>query len=123
MIGKFFRKRHKRRIDMRNMSDDEKRAAMDAFIDDLTGGRPIVCPTYGPPFEPPWIAFPDIPGLGSIGFRMGGGEDYMVQFQKWYRDAPEANIVAFKSTWPEPEHYDKFYDTLDGWHRKPSSED
>ena len=67
---------------------------------------------YGPPFEPPWIAFPDYPRY-SMGFRMGGGEDYMMAFRKWYFSAPDAEIKAFQISYPESEAYQGFYNKWD----------
>ncbi|MEP6344083.1 MAG: hypothetical protein ABJ275_12290 [Maricaulaceae bacterium] len=70
---------------------------------------------YGPPFEPPWVAFPDC-SQGSMGFRMGAGEDYIMQFKKWYKAADNATIFRYKNKNPEPDDYQWFYQELD-FHR------
>ena len=51
---------------------------------------------------PPWIAFPEI-GRGSIGWRMGGGEDYWGEFWTWYRSQKEPEKLKYQSLYPEPE--------------------
>ena len=51
---------------------------------------------------PPWIACPEI-GRGSIGWRMGGGEDYWGEFWKWYRSQKEPEKLKYQSLYPEPE--------------------
>lgn len=33
---------------------------------------------------PPWVKYPNLP-LGSIGWRMGVGEDYWYKFIGWYK--------------------------------------
>ena len=33
--------------------------------------------------EPPWIKHPDIPA-GSVGWRMGRGEEYYNEFYRWF---------------------------------------
>jgi len=50
---------------------------------------------------PPWIAFPQI-GLGSIGWRMGAGEAYWLEFVKWYRRLQPQHKLAFQEKYPEP---------------------
>ncbi len=97
------------------MSQDEHSIAVKRFFDSLP--EPI-CPVYGPPFDPPWTVFPDYEGLSSMGFRMGGGEDYMVQFQQWYASASETEIIEYKNQHPAPDSYTDFYEKLDEWHRK-----
>ena len=97
------------------MSQEEHSIAARRFFNSLPEPN---CPVYGPPFKPPWTAFPDYPGLSSMGFRMGGGEDYMVQFQTWYASASEIEISNYKKQHPAPESYSNFYARLDEWHRK-----
>lgn len=97
------------------MSQEEHSIAARRFFNSLPEPN---CPVYGPPFKPPWTAFPDYPGLSSMGFRMGGGEDYMVQFQEWYASASEIEIADYKNQYPAPDLYADFYERLDEWHRK-----
>lgn len=52
-------------------------------------------------FAPPWRAFPEI-GLGSIGWRMGDGEDYWHIFHDWYADLTAERKAAYKAKYPEP---------------------
>lgn len=106
------------RLLLDGMSDASRRQAVSDLFASLGGDESeINCPNYGPPFDPPWIAFPDFPGLASMGFRMGGGQDYMVQFQGWYASAAKSEIDDYKAQHPAPEHYADFYETLDDWHR------
>ena len=51
---------------------------------------------------PPWIAFPHI-ARGSIGWRMGPGEDYWQVFVDWYRGLGESQREQFRSKYPEPD--------------------
>lgn len=61
------------------------------------------------PMEPPWQVFPDYE-RSSIGWRMGNGEDYMIDFDRWFRtqdvQAQDSYILQF----PEPEGWEGFYD-------------
>ena len=51
---------------------------------------------------PPWIAFPEIP-RGSIGWRMGPGEDYWYVFVDWYKGLREGEREQFRRKYPEPD--------------------
>lgn len=51
---------------------------------------------------PPWAAIPAIP-LGSIGWRMGGGEDYWHGFFDWLHGLSVKEQAAFRAKYPEPE--------------------
>jgi hypothetical protein len=44
---------------------------------------------------PPWVAFPMIP-RGSIGWRMGPGEDYISDFYKWYLNLNDDERKKYK---------------------------
>ena len=46
--------------------------------------------------EAPWVKHPDIPA-GSIGWRMGDGQDYYEQFYRWYSALPAAEQDAYVS--------------------------
>ena len=50
---------------------------------------------------PPWVAFPNIP-RGSIGWRMGPGEDYWWAFVDWYKGLSESDRAQFRDKYPEP---------------------
>ncbi|MBA4762936.1 MAG: hypothetical protein H2053_14135 [Sphingomonas sp.] len=68
--------------------------------------------------EPPWIKYPHI-GLGSIGWRMGYGEDYWFAFADWYNGLDTAGKIAIKESYPEPAVVEEgypwtgFYDRLE----------
>ncbi len=66
----------------------------------------------GKSMNPVWVEFPDIP-WGSIGWRMGTGEDYMVAWSSWYSDLSEEEKLSFKDQWPEPDLWQGFYDCIE----------
>ena len=93
------------------MSDEQRSIAARKFF----GSFPITeCPKYGPPFEPPWLVFPDYE-MHSMGFRMGSGEDYNIQFSNWYNFASLEEIESFKQQFPEIEKYSGYYSSKDKW--------
>ena len=66
---------------------------------------------------PPWIAFPHI-GLGSIGWRMGTGEDYWHVFHEWYAGLPDVRKSALKAKYPEPTEVEHGYPWTGFYERK-----
>lgn len=52
--------------------------------------------------KPVWVAFPKIP-WGSIGWRMGPGEDYWHAWIAWFKAQSAEVRSSYKETWPEPE--------------------
>jgi hypothetical protein len=58
--------------------------------------------------EPPWLKFPKIP-LGSIGWRMGAGEDYWYKWQDWYMTQSTEVQVAIRTSFAEPLGWEGFY--------------
>ena len=53
--------------------------------------------------KPPWKVFPEIP-FGSLGWRMGGGEDYLDEFLQWmYLQSEEELKQYFSLNVPPPE--------------------
>ncbi|MGI1608701.1 hypothetical protein ACKQC9_30890 [Klebsiella michiganensis] len=60
---------------------------------------------------PPWIKYPNIP-LGSIGWRMGAGEDYWFSFRDWWFAQPGAIRLQVKALYPEPGSWSGFYGRL-----------
>lgn len=52
-------------------------------------------------FPPPWLAFPELQ-RGSIGWRMGYGEDYLTRFFQWYHGLSEEDQTAYRRLFPEP---------------------
>lgn len=50
---------------------------------------------------PPWVFAPDIP-YGSIGWRMGNGEEYWHAFFDWLRHLPPKELQRVREKYPEP---------------------
>lgn len=66
---------------------------------------------------PLWIMHPDIPA-GSIGWRMGAGEDYWDQWGAWYDDLSATDQAEYQELFPEPLTWAGFYSSDDGmWNR------
>lgn len=65
----------------------------------------------GTKLDPPWIMFPHIP-RGSIGWRMGPGEDYWHGFRKWYRNLSPEKQAAYAAGFPEEGKWVGYYQTL-----------
>lgn len=59
---------------------------------------------------PPWLAYPKIERY-SIGWRMGYGEDYIVQFWKWWKTLLREEQEEYRNLFPEPV-------TWNGWWNK-----
>ena len=62
--------------------------------------------------EPPWKAHQDIPA-GSIGWRMGRGEDCLLSFWAWFNQLTEVEQAAFREQHPEPLGWQGLYAS---WH-------
>ena len=60
---------------------------------------------------PPWKKYPQIP-RGSIGWRMGYGEDYASEFYKWFKELSNEAVAAFAMDNPEPEDWGDYYARL-----------
>ncbi|SDM79337.1 hypothetical protein [Polaromonas sp. JS666] len=58
--------------------------------------------------RPVWVAFPKIP-WGSIGWRMGAGEDYWHAWVPWFKAMSGEERTLYKQAWPEPEGWEGFY--------------
>jgi hypothetical protein len=77
---------------------------------------------------PPWIKYPNIP-LGSIGWRMGAGEEYLISFDDWWLKQTITIQLQVKTTYPAPELWSNFYSSyndvvaLIGKQSKPSITD
>ncbi|MCI8408617.1 MAG: NADAR family protein [Lachnospiraceae bacterium] len=50
---------------------------------------------------PPWIAYPEIE-QGSIGWRMGYGEDYLIKHGRWFHALDEEDRKEYQTLFPEP---------------------
>lgn len=59
---------------------------------------------------PPWITCPDIP-RGSIGWRMGGGESVLMEWDKWYKTLAEDDRIQYQLNNPEPAEWEGFYES------------
>jgi hypothetical protein len=57
---------------------------------------------------PPWVKYPNIP-LGSIGWRMGLGEDYLSKFASRYCAQKRQVQVNVMRKYPEPQGWEGFY--------------
>jgi hypothetical protein len=64
------------------------------------------------PPNPPWVEFPDIP-MGSLGWRMGFGEQYWNKWSQWYLSLPEALRTEFKQQWQEPPEWTGIYSFIE----------
>ena len=63
-----------------------------------------------PARQPPWQVFPY--PWGSMGYRMGSGQDYWQEFSDWFRSlAPDAR-ANFSTENPEPADWRYFYEYL-----------
>lgn len=62
--------------------------------------------------QPPWLALPKIP-WGSIGWRMGAGEDYWWIWVSWFMDLSQEKRDTYKHNWPEPEGWIDFYTAVE----------
>lgn len=50
---------------------------------------------------PEWLMYPNIPN-GSIGWRMGSGEVYIMDFYRWFNKLDEEEKKKYKEMFPEP---------------------
>lgn len=64
--------------------------------------------------QPPWIAFPHIQ-RGSIGWRMGPGEDYWSEFSDWYQGLSPTRRKLHAQEYPEPQGWSGFYARKDAY--------
>ena len=61
--------------------------------------------------EPPWTKHREIPA-GSIGWRMGDGEDYYNQFYRWFSALSEPEQEAFARANEPPPEWSDLYTTI-----------
>jgi hypothetical protein len=57
---------------------------------------------------PPWEKYPAIP-LGSLAWRMGEGEEYMISFRDWLQARSPATQQSYARANPEPHGWQGFY--------------
>jgi len=60
---------------------------------------------------PPWIAYPNLP-FGSIGWRMGKGEDHYNQFYRFISGLPGAELTAYVAENPEAPGWEGIYERI-----------
>lgn len=63
---------------------------------------------------PPWTAFPHIQH-GSMGWRMGAGETYWIEFSEWYRKLTPGDRERYAVEHPEPDGWAGFYARKDAY--------
>lgn len=63
--------------------------------------------------NPPWHEFPHL-RKGSMGWRMGAGEDYILEFREWFRRLNDQMQAEYSQQFPEPEEWAGFYKNLSG---------
>jgi hypothetical protein len=64
--------------------------------------------SHAAPMTPPWKACPDIPH-GSIGWRMGCGEEVYDTFYRSFSALGDEEAAAFEQAHPEPPEWAGFY--------------
>lgn len=61
---------------------------------------------------PPWKRYPGYK-QSSMRWRMGGGEDYMSGFRKWYSSLSAQEREHYRSLNPAPPDWESFYERMD----------
>ena len=62
--------------------------------------------------QPPWKAFPSY-SKGSMGWKMGPGEDYWIAFHEWIYSLDGTQLNEFVLAHPEPKDWKGFYNKFD----------
>jgi len=60
---------------------------------------------------PPWLMIPEY-GPISMGWRMGSGQEYLVEFVRWFRELEDSRRVNYMNDYPEPVEWSGFYDRI-----------
>jgi hypothetical protein len=63
-----------------------------------------------PSCPPPWKVFPFV--WGSMGWRMGSGEDYWYKFAEGYRALSNEAMIDYRTRHPEPADWQEFYSMM-----------
>ncbi|AVW90573.1 hypothetical protein [Celeribacter baekdonensis] len=66
---------------------------------------------YPDPMVAPWLQFPEY-ARSSMGWRMGGGEDYMFAFRTWFKALDRAAQRNYQHENEEPKGWNGFYDSF-----------
>jgi hypothetical protein len=61
--------------------------------------------------EPLWVKFPSYP-RHSMGWRMGGGEDYAIKYALWFKNLSNADQIDYIRSNPEPSEWQGFYEAI-----------
>jgi len=61
--------------------------------------------------NPLWKEFPDY-DPHCLGWRMGGGEDYLASWRKYLRALSAEELAAYMAKEPAPEGWQDYYDSL-----------
>ena len=75
----------------------------------------------GKQIAPPWIAFPNIPH-GSIGWRMGDGETFLMTWDRWYRKISKEERRKYQTNHPEPASWEGFYKSSEDRINRPAKD-
>ena len=86
---------------------DDLKAELDGWLANYSPEKVL-----GNPVRPPWMAFPDDPP-NSMRWRMGGGEDFIDMFCKWYGEQTSEERQTFKDKFPIPPEWQKFMNRRD----------
>lgn len=62
--------------------------------------------------NPVWVEFPKIP-WGSMGWRMGPGEDYWHKWIGWYKALAAEQRLIYRQHWPESGRWVGFYEFIE----------
>ncbi|MCP5383649.1 MAG: hypothetical protein H6913_03430 [Altererythrobacter sp.] len=60
---------------------------------------------------PPWRGFPAYERY-SLGWRMGGGEDYWCSFSEWFRSMDSEHRRQYQTHHPAPDGWDDYYELI-----------
>jgi ribA/ribD-fused uncharacterized protein len=73
--------------------------------DELAAGKLGEIAACVPP--PPWIKYPEIGkgGSGDLGFRMGGGQDYMDEWRDWFTGMSKKNRQRYLTLFDVPSNW------------------
>jgi len=66
---------------------------------------------YPDPMVAPWFECPDYERT-SMGWRMGGGEDYMIAFRNWLKALSENELARYRKENEEPDGWQGFYEYI-----------
>ncbi|KZX17074.1 NADAR family protein [Methanobrevibacter filiformis] len=64
--------------------------------------------TFKNPMAPLWIMYPEIPQF-SIGWRMGYGEQYLIDFNNWFKELSKLEKIEYAKLFPAPKIWINYY--------------